>query len=242
MATLIGQRDREAIRGMFQSAQGQVRALVFTEQPSRLVVPGERPCTYCRETVQLVQELAEVAGPERVQVEVVDRRAQPQRLQEFGVDRVPAIVLTDPQEKLRGVRFFGIPAGFEFSTLVEDMVDLASGRTRLSERTRRALAAIHTPVHLKVFVTPTCPYCPQAVRLAHQFAMENPMVTADMIEATEFPELAQQYRVRGVPKTVVNETEFIEGAVPEGYLVQVVFSALGLELPADGEAGSEPPS
>ena len=45
------------------------------------------------------------------------------------------------------------------------------------------------PVHIQVFVTPTCPYCPQAVRLAHQFALESDQIRGDMIEATEFPEL-----------------------------------------------------
>ena len=140
---------------MFEKVEGSVRALVFSEQPSRLVVPGERPCAYCRETVELVQELAEAAGNGKVRVEVYDRRIHGDKLQEYGVDRVPAIVLTDPEGRLRGVRYFGIPAGYEFTTLVEDMIDVASGRTRLSERTRKALSAIQTPVHLKVFVTPT---------------------------------------------------------------------------------------
>ncbi|HEY8486222.1 MAG TPA: thioredoxin family protein [Limnochordales bacterium] len=234
---MIGERDRQAIRSMFEKLDGRVVALVFSEQPSRLVVPGERNCMYCRETVQLVQELAEAAGDGKVQVEVYDRRAQPEMLEAYGVDRVPAIVVTDPDRRLRGVRYFGIPAGYEFTTLVESMMDVASGQTRLSERTRKALASLRTPVHLKVFVTPTCPYCPKAVRLAHQFAMENPQITADMIEATEFPELAQQYGVRGVPRTVINETEFIEGAVPENYLLQVVLTTVGLEPPA--EEGAE---
>ena len=65
-----------------------------------------------------------------------------------------------------------------------------------------------------MFVTPTCPYCPPAVILAQQMAYYSPRVRADMIEATEFPPLAQKYNVYGVPRTVINEKEFIEGAVP----------------------------
>lgn len=49
------------------------------------------------------------------------------------------------------------------------------------------------------------------MRLAHQAAIENPLITADAIEISEFPHLAQKYNVRGVPKTVVNEEESIEG-------------------------------
>ena len=42
------------------------------------------------------------------------------------------------------------------------------------------------PVHIQVFVTLTCPYCPMAVQLAHEMAMESPLITSDMVEATEF--------------------------------------------------------
>jgi len=63
------------------------------------------------------------------------------------------------------------------------------------------------------------------VRLAHQFAMESDLVTADMVEATEFPHLAVRYQVRGVPRTVVNEEGALEGALPEPMFVQQVVAA-----------------
>jgi hypothetical protein len=63
------------------------------------------------------------------------------------------------------------------------------------------------------------------VRLAHQFAIENALVTADMVEVSEFPHLAQRYKVRGVPRTVVNETGFIDGALPEDMFVEQVLAA-----------------
>jgi predicted DsbA family dithiol-disulfide isomerase len=64
------------------------------------------------------------------------------------------------------------------------------------------------------------------VRLAHKLAMENDLVRADMVEATEFPHLANKYRVRGVPLTVVNDRTFIEGARPEAWFVNDVLAAL----------------
>ena len=73
--------------------------------------------------------------------------------------------------------------------------------------------------YLQVFVTPTCPYCPQAVRLAHKLAMESELITADMVEAIEFPHLSNKYHVHGVPRTVINETFHQEGAVPEPLLL-----------------------
>ena len=101
---------------------------------------------------------------------------------------------------------------------------------------------IDKPLHLQVFVTPTCPYCPRAVLTAFKFAMLNENITADMIEATEFQELSMHYQVQGVPKTIIND-DWIEeeddgeilrypkwsvvGAVPEATLLEKVKEALG---------------
>jgi predicted DsbA family dithiol-disulfide isomerase len=65
------------------------------------------------------------------------------------------------------------------------------------------------------------------VVLAHKLAMASDLVTADMVEATEFPHLAVKYQVQGVPRTVINETIHIEGAVPEKALVSRLMAGLG---------------
>ncbi|MCB0294595.1 MAG: thioredoxin family protein, partial [Calditrichaeota bacterium] len=106
-----------------------------------------------------------------------------------------------------------------FSTLLEDILLVSRRDSRLSPETRQQLAEVTEPTRIQVFVTPTCPYCPRAVVLAHQFAMENDLITADMVEVTEFPHLAQRYGVRGVPKTVANEVSVAEGALPETHLL-----------------------
>lgn len=72
------------------------------------------------------------------------------------------------------------------------------------------------------------------MRLAHRFAMENDLITADCIESMEFPDLAGKYAVYAVPKTVVNESAFIEGAMPESFFLDRVLETL---RPAS-EAGS----
>ncbi len=63
------------------------------------------------------------------------------------------------------------------------------------------------------------------MRLAQQLAVESDLVTADLVEVTEFPHLAQRYQVRAVPRTVVNETASIEGALPESEFVKAVVAA-----------------
>ena len=189
-----------------------VKLIVFTQ---------ELECDYCREARELAQDLASLN--DKIKVDVLDLLKDKQKASELKVDKVPAIVIVGP--KGEKVTFFGIPAGYEFNTFVKDIIQISRGETELSEETRRALGAIKRPVHVQVFVTPTCPYCPGAVSLAHQFAMENPNVKADMVEIHEFPQLAIKYNVMGVPKTIINESIELVGLQPEGELLRLVSMA-----------------
>jgi glutaredoxin len=89
------------------------------------------------------------------------------------------------------------------------------------------LQGLTKPVNLLVFVTPTCPYCPQAVILAHQMALESPMIEAEMVEATEFPDLSMRFNVSGVPQTTINDgAGTVVGAVPPGNLMAEILRAV----------------
>jgi hypothetical protein len=64
------------------------------------------------------------------------------------------------------------------------------------------------------------------VTLAHHLAIASPWVTADMVEAIEFPHLAQKYSVMGVPRSVINETVHQEGAAPEPMFLERLKAAV----------------
>ena len=104
-----------------------------------------------------------------------------------------------------------------------------SGRdSGLNPQTREFLGELEKPVLLQVFVTPTCGYCPNAVVLAHQMAMESPMVEAEMVEATGVQELSQRFGVSGVPHTIINEgAGTVVGALPEENLLAEIIRAVG---------------
>jgi glutaredoxin-like protein len=192
-----------------QKLVNPVTLVVFTQ---------EFECDYCREARELAQDLSSLT--DKIKVEVYDLVKDKQKATELGVDKVPATVIVGT--KREKVTFYGVAAGYEFSTLLKDIVQISRGQTELSEETRKALSNINHPIHIQVFATPTCPYCPGAVSLAHQFAMENPKIKADMIEISEFPHLAVKYNVMGVPKTVVNETVEVVGLQPEEELLRRV--------------------
>jgi glutaredoxin-like protein len=139
------------------------------------------------------------------------------------VSRVPTLVL---RGAARGVvRYVGIPAGLEFATLLDDLAAVSRGTTTLGDDSRTKLATLAGPVHVQVFVTPTCPYCPKVASLAHQTAVESAHVTADVVEISEFPDLATQYHVHGVPKVVMNDTVELVGAQPEAAFVEALLEA-----------------
>jgi glutaredoxin-like protein len=203
--------------------QGPVTMDFFTRPASSVRVPGQRECETCAQTQQLLEEAASLS--EKITLRIHDVTADPLAAQEAGIsaDDVPAVVL---RGAARGrVRLLGIPAGLEFWTLLRSLIDVARGETSLAPATKAALDGLAKDVHIRVFVTPSCPFCPRAAQLAHQMAVESRRVTADVVEAQEFPELAERYDVHGVPKIVVNETVQFVGAQPEASFLDHVLRA-----------------
>ena len=209
---LIPDQHRKHVSEELAALENPVRIIVFTQ---------EFECELCREARELAQEIAQLSN--KIAVEVYDFVKDAKKASEFMVDKVPALVLMGKHDY--GVRYYGIPAGYEFATFLKDLKMVSKGATELSEKSRSRLASVSSPVHIQVFVTPTCPYCPKAVSLAHQFAIENPHVRADMIDVAEFPHLGQKYAVMGVPKVIINERVEFTGFLPEDQFLQHVIVA-----------------
>lgn len=215
--SLLDNDTRKQLTEMFESLQKPVKMVVFTQ---------EMECQYCRETRQIAEELSSLS--DKISLEVYDFVEDKALADQYGVDKIPATVILEGGKdgKDFGIRYYGIPSGYEFSSLIHDVMMISEGDPQLSQEMTDWLADLKTPVHLQVFVTPTCPYCPQAVLLAHRLAMASDMVQADMVEATEFPHLSNKYQVMGVPRTVINETIFQEGAAPELLLLDKLKEAV----------------
>jgi glutaredoxin-like protein len=213
---------------MDQDTQKQVRDLLSgLKSPVTLqMFSQEFECSYCRETHQILQEIAELSDQVSVQIsDFVDDKALADSL---GVDKIPAVAVLGEGGTDYGIRFYGIPAGYEFTSLLEAIILVGTGALSITDSTRAFLDSLEEPLHLQVFVTPTCPYCPRAVVLAHHLAYASDKVTADMVEVTEFPQLGNRYNVMGVPRTVINEDTYIEGAAPEQMLLEKLKAAARL--------------
>jgi len=219
---ILKAEDKKYITEQFDGKlSGRVKMVLFTQKLE---------CEYCQPTEEILTELAELS--DKLILETRNLQVDSEDAKQFGVDKVPAIILLGEGDKDYGIRFFGIPSGYEFSTLLSDIIDVSNGSSDLPADLSAKIAAITKPVDIKVFVTPTCPYCPGAVRAAHKIAMANPEhIKAQMIEATEFPHLANKYAVYGVPKTVINENVQFEGAMPDAAVVEQVLGAVETAKP-----------
>lgn len=221
---MIPDQDKEFLRDKFsEELQNPVTIIAFIKKSSDLQQPGLE-CEFCDETEQLVDEVVELS--DKIRIESHEFSQEDQLVKNLGIDKLPALVLTGDSAK--GVRYFGIPGGFEFSSLVEDIIDVSKNATDLPQEVKEKVHSIDQDVHIQVFMTPTCPYCPSAVRIAHQMAIENPQhIKADAIDAAEFPHLVNRYNINAVPTIVVNDKIQFEGALPEDEFVKRVVDALG---------------
>ena len=216
MATkLLNEEIVSQIREAFEQLSQPVEVLFFGSKAD---------CEYCDDTLQLVEEVTSIS--DKLSLKKFDVDADPLIAQQYNVDKVPSMVVVgrDGDQLVDyGIRLAGIPSGHEFSSLIQDLILVSNRDSALDQETRKFLNGLDKPVLLQVFVTPTCPYCPRAVVLAHQMALESPLVQAEMVEAIEFPELSERHRVSGVPQTTINDgAGVVVGAVPENYLVEEI--------------------
>ncbi|MCD6400463.1 MAG: thioredoxin family protein, partial [Anaerolineales bacterium] len=212
---LLNDDIKQQVREVFADLKEPVEILFFGQAED---------CDYCDDTRQLVEEVGELS--DSISVSTFDLNKDSDIAKKFNVDKAPGILIGGKNETHvidYGIRYAGIPSGHEFSSLIQDILMVSSQDSGLSEAAREFLKNLDEPVHLQVFVTPTCPYCPRAVVLAHRLAFESPKVQAEMIEATEFPMLSSKFGVSGVPDTSINHGKSkVVGAVPEDHLLEEI--------------------
>ena len=223
---LLQEKDRIVVREKFEKElKDEVTILLFKKTSAGIWTPNEDEdlvCRYCKETEELYKEVIELSDLLKLETYTIENNKE--KFDEYKVERIPTAVIKGHNKGL--IRFVGIPAGYEFATLLEDLIDASRGKVDLKERNKRKVEAVKEPLHIQVFVTPTCPYCPRAVRIAHKMAFLNENILADMVEASEFPNLSEKYGVYAVPKIVVNDKVEFEGALPEDQFIREVLKAV----------------
>lgn len=219
--TFLDDKTQQQVKDMLKPITTPVEMVVFTRS---MVLLGQDEPGMQRETLQLLTEIASL----NEKLSVIEKPFSDEEAQNLGLLQAPTILLREAGSSRSNIRFLGIPSGYEFSTLLDTLLMLGTGESKLSEHLQAELAKIEAPVRMQSFVTPTCPYCPRAVLTAYKFAFHNPNILAEGIEASEFPVLSSKYRIQGVPDTVISgQTEQrVLGGQPEHVFLEAAFKVL----------------
>lgn len=210
---MMDEETRQEVKKIFDSLGGEVKFVLFKENIN---------CPSCPTAEDFLKEVASLSG--NVKLEIYNRYIDEAKNSEYAPAHLPAIFIETPFSGKRVV-FYGIPAGYEFVSFLEAVKVSSSGKPELEPDTFEKFKDLSGKVNIKVFVTPTCPYCPAAVVLAQRMAVASEKITAEMVESNEFPHLAAKYQVEGVPKIVINEKVHLVGAQPESVLAAAVVDA-----------------
>ena len=139
---LLGEKEQGILKERFANLKNPVKLICFTQ---------EFECQYCTETRSLLEEVEQLS--DQIELQVYDFQKDETEVKKYNIDKIPAIVVEGTQDF--GIRYFGIPAGYEFSALIEDIEFVSKGQTDLSDYTRKHLNDLPKPIHIQVFVTPT---------------------------------------------------------------------------------------
>ncbi len=200
MSIQIDEETKKQLRSAFAGLVTPVKLVFFTQRNS---------CPACEQQKRLLEEVASLS--DNITLQVYDLVLHGNQSRNYRITKIPATAVVG--EKDYGIRFYGVTAGYEFTSLLETIVMVSTGGSGLDPRLEAVVRSIREPVHLQVMVTLTCPFCPRMVHVANQLALVSDNIRSDMVESSEYPHLVQRYNVTGVPKTIINETHSFEGAV-----------------------------
>ena len=139
---LLDERDRREVQKQLTVLTGSVRLINFTQ---------ELACQYCRETEELLREVSELS--DKISLEIYNFQLDKDKAAQYKVDKILATVVEGTKDY--GIRFYGIPLGYEFVTLLEAIKDVSRGSTDLPPEAKTSLTQVQKPIHLQVFTTPT---------------------------------------------------------------------------------------
>ena len=191
----------------------KVSLRLFTQNNSGLIIPDKR-CDTCITTEAILTEVSSVSN--NVSLEIIDFYNNEQASRELKIKRIPATVIGQSGRAI----FYGMPSGYEFSTLVNSIINASLDSQNLNEDLHRDLETIENPINIKVFVTPSCKYCPEIAELALSLAMQFETIKTEIIEVQEYPDLASNYGITSVPITIINDKIQIPGQISSDTLVE----------------------
>jgi alkyl hydroperoxide reductase subunit F len=203
LSGIIDEATKQELQSILTALTSPISLLFFTQKNA---------CPVCIQQQKLLEELVSLS--DKLKLEIYDFVLHGDEVRNYKIDKIPATAVVGKRDY--EILFFGLTAGYEFTSLLEAIIMVSTGESGLEPQLEALVSNINERVHFQVMVTLTCPYCQRMVHIANQFAIVNDNIRADMVELSQFPQLVQRYDVIGVPKTIINEVHSFEGALPAG--------------------------
>ena len=208
---ILQDEHKEKIQKFLEDMQDEVNIIFFTQ---------EMECESCSQTHEFLNEVTELN--DKLNLTIYDFVDDNIEAEEVGIEQIPGITLLDKDENPTGIKFYGLPGGYEINSFLSSIVEVSGNKEKIDDEVEQRINSIDKDINIKVFVTLSCPYCPNAVINSHRLALENEHISAEMIESSTFPHLANKYNVTGVPKIVINDKEELTGAQPLEKILEVI--------------------
>ena len=185
-----------------QEILGQLRSLV-----TFVYFSEDHQCRHCWEEEELLAELSVLDPKLGLEVHTIGKETG--LAEQYDVQKTPCTIVVG--ERDYGVRYYGMPSGFEFRVFMQAIRMVSLGESGLGRELKDKVAKLDRPVHIEVFTTAQCPFSGVAMLTAHQLAMESEHVRGDVIDVADFPGLVEHYQVMAAPTVIVNEEKRLCG-------------------------------
>ena len=200
---LINGENSKYLKEHFSSFDNSVNILYFNSESTNI--------DFCLSAKTILYEINELSP--NINLQLFNFEKDKDVVQNYNIMAPPAIVIQSDTDI--GLRYYGIPSGYEFSTLINSITMVGRGNIEISKVLRERSSLLKEKVEILVFVTPSCPHCPRAATIAYKLACINENIIGTVVEANEFPELSKEFNVISVPKTVINKKHSFEGTFKE---------------------------
>lgn len=162
-----------------------------------------------------------VSMSDKLTLETIKKGEKPELEEQYGIDKLPSVVLLNEEGNYTGIKFSGIPSGHEVNSIVLAVYNVGSAGQPVAESTIEKIKELPKK-KVQIFVSLTCHYCPDVVAACQRIASLNHNVEAEMIDIGVFPELKTEKKIMSVPAMIIDDKEIIFGAKNMEEIVQAL--------------------
>ena len=206
---LFSENEMNNIKNELSKLKDKVVLKLFTDFKTQEDGTKKRMCMACEGTYDLLRTLSDLSE-EKLDFEEISTEENVEETKRYSVERIPAILFVDEKGK-EIIRYSANPSGSEFVPFLNSIQYFSGVRPYYTDQIQTHLDKIPKS-NMKIFITPTCPYCPATVPVLTLFAIVSKgKISAEVIDVNLNPDIALKYQVQGVPHTVINEKDHIYG-------------------------------